>query len=259
MKKKVININLTKLIILIILLIVWISSIIKIIKWNKDNKDNEFIRNEIQQIIIKTNENQGDTNTTNNNLSDSSGLYSVDFNSLKKINPDAVAYLEVNGTNITYPVVKSTDNSYYLLHNFNKEYNSSGWIFADYRNKFDGTDKNLIIYGHNVKDNSMFGSLKNILTKEWYDNEKNYNIKLATEGKNEAYRVFSVYQIEEEDYYIQTKFKNSESFSSFIKTLQKRSIKNFNEQISAEDNILTLSTCANNNKYRIVLHAKKVN
>lgn len=138
MEKKVININLTKLIILIILLIVWISSIIKIIKWNKDNKDNEFIRNEIQQIIIKTNENQGDTNTTNNNLSDSSGLYSVDFNSLKKINPDAVAYLEVNGTNITYPVVKSTDNSYYLLHNFNKEYNSSGWIFADYRNKFDG-------------------------------------------------------------------------------------------------------------------------
>ena len=104
----------------------------------------------------------------------------------------------------------------------------------------------------------MFGSLKNILTKEWYDNEKNYNIKLATEEKNETYRVFSVYQIEE-DYYIQTKFKNSESFSSFIKTLQKRSIKNFNEQISAEDNILTLSTCANNNKYRIVLHAKKVN
>lgn len=142
---------------------------------------------------------------------------------------------------------------------FNKKYNSSGWIFADYRNKFDGTDKNLIIYGHNVKDNSMFGSLKNILTKEWYDNEKNYNIKLATEEKNETYRVFSVYQIEEEDYYIQTKFKNSESFSSFIKTLQKRSIKNFNEQISAEDNILTLSTCANNNKYRIVLHAKKGN
>ena len=142
---------------------------------------------------------------------------------------------------------------------FNKKYNSSGWIFADYRNKFDGTDKNLIIYGHNVKDNSMFGSLKNILTKEWYDNEKNYNIKLATEEKNETYRVFSVCQIEEEDYYIQTKFKNSESFSSFIKTLQKRSIKNFNEQISAEDNILTLSTCANNNKYRIVLHAKKVN
>lgn len=259
MKKKVIYINLTSLIILIISLIVLISSIIKIINWNKDNKNNELIQNEIKQTAIITDEEQIDTNTTDNSIDLNTESYSIDFNALKLLNSDTVAYLDVNGTNISYSVVKSTDNNYYLSHNFSKEYNSSGWIFADYRNKFDGTDKNLVIYGHNVRNNSMFGSLKNILNEEWYNNEENYNIRLLTEGNDEIYRVFSVYQIEAEDYYIQTKFKNDASYNSFINTLKKRSIKDFNEQISSEDSILTLSTCANNNKYRVVLHAKKIN
>lgn len=105
----------------------------------------------------------------------------------------------------------------------------------------------------------MFGSLKNIINEEWYNNEENYNIIFITENENEIYRVFSVYKIEVEDYYIQTQFSSSKKFGDFVKTLKERSIKNFNEEVSAEDNILTLSTCANNNKYRIVLHAKKIN
>lgn len=145
-----------------------------------------------------------------------------------------------------------------MTHNFNKEYNSSGWIFTDYNNKVDDTDKNLVIYGHNVKDNSMFGSLKNIMNEEWYNKEEHYNILFMTENTNAIYRVFSVYKIEVEDYYIQTEFDSNKSFDNFVKTLKDRSIKNFNEEVSAKDNILTLSTCANNNKYRIVLHAKKL-
>lgn len=247
-KENVIYISLVSLLMLITFIILLVLSVTKINEWKKDNKKNEFIKAEIQEaVIIQDNDNVKEEQT-----------YKVDFAALKEINSDVVGWLEVPGTNVKYSVVKTSNNDYYLKHNFNKEYNSSGWIFADYNNKVDDTDKNLVIYGHNVKDNSMFGSLKNILNEEWYNNEDNYNIKFITENSNELYKVFSVYKIEVEDYYIQTEFSSSKTFDNFVKTLKKRSIKNFNEDVSAEDNILTLSTCANNNKYRIVLHAKKV-
>mgnify|MGYP003299650308 CR=1 FL=1 len=250
MKKNenVIYISLVSLLMLITFIILLALSITKINEWKKDNKENNFINAEIQEstIIQKDNNVEGES------------TYKIDFSALKEINSDVVGWLEVPGTNVKYSVVKANNNDYYLTHNFNKEYNSSGWIFADYNNKVDGTDKNLIIYGHNVKDNSMFGSLKNIINEEWYNNQENYNITFMTENTNEIYRVFSVYKIEVEDYYIQTKFDNSKAFGNFVKTLKERSIKKFDEEVSAEDNILTLSTCANNNKYRIVLHAKKV-
>ncbi len=157
-----------------------------------------------------------------------------------------------------YPVVKGTNNSFYLNHCFDKSNNSAGWIFADYRNKFDNTDKNIVIYGHNIRDGSMFGSMLNILNAKWYENEENTNITLYTENEKCIYKVFSVYKIKNEDYYIKTEFKNDNEFEGFIKNLKKRSIKDFNVDVSKDDNILTLSTCANNNKYRVVLHAKKV-
>ena len=155
-------------------------------------------------------------------------------------------------------VVKTTNNDYYLTHNFNKEYNSAGWIFADYKNKVDGTDKNLVIYGHNMRDDSMFGSLKWVINEDWYNNEDNKYITLITENETQVYEVFSVYQIEKEDYYIQTNFNTEKEFNTFAQTIKKRSKKDFNVDVNKEDNILTLSTCANNNKYRVVLHAKKI-
>lgn len=250
MKKNenVIYISLVSLLMLIIFIILLAVSITKINEWKKNNEENDFIKYEIQENAII----EDDDNTSGEDT------YKVDFLALKEINSDVVGWLEVPGTNVKYSVVKTSNNDYYLSHNFNKEYNSSGWIFADYNNKVDGTDKNLVIYGHNVKNNSMFGSLKNIMNKEWYDNEENYNIIFMTENTNEIYRVFSIYKIEVEDYYIQTEFDSSKTFGNFVKTIKERSIKNFDEEVSSEDNILTLSTCANNNKYRIVLHAKKV-
>lgn len=104
----------------------------------------------------------------------------------------------------------------------------------------------------------MFGSLKNILNSDWYDNEENTNITLYTENEKCIYKVFSIYKIESEDYYITTEFENDKKFEQFVNTIKKRSIKEFDIDVSESDNILTLSTCANNNKYRVVLHAKKI-
>ena len=226
-------------------LILIIFSSIKIYNWYKENKANEQILKDISNAIVVV-ENQKEEDK-----------YKIDFGELKKKNEDVVAWIKVNNTKIEYPVVKSKNNDYYLNHSFDKSYNIAGWIFADYRNKINEKDKNIIVYGHNRKDGSMFGSLKNILDEEWYNNDENRNIIFATEEKVSTYRVFSVYQVEKEDYYIQTEFKGDE-FEKFIEELKRRSKKDFDEEVDKDSQILTLSTCANNNKYRVVLHAVKV-
>ena len=243
-KKAILN-----LILYIILLSILIYSGIKIFKWYKDKTNNNKMVEQIKSTVIVEEKNEDENNKEK---------YTVDFSKLKKQNNEAIAWLKVNNTNIEYPVVKGTNNSFYLNHSFDKSSNSAGWIFADCRNKFDNTDKNIVIYGHNMRDGSMFGSMLNILNSKWYENEENTNITLYTENEKCIYKVFSVYKIENEDYYIKTEFKNDNEFEGFIKNLKKRSIKDFNVDVSKDDNILTLSTCANNNKYRVVLHAKKV-
>lgn len=228
----------------IVLIAVIIFSGIKIIEWIKSNKKNKDIMSEIKENVV-----------INNEMDSNNEEYKIDFAKLKQKNSDAIAWIKVNGTDIDFPVVKGTDNSYYLTHNFDKEKNKAGWIFADYRNKFDGTDKNIIIYGHNMKNGSMFASLKDVIKEEWYNNENNKYIALITENENCKYQVFSVYQIETEEYYLQTNISN---FKEFVEEIKGRSKKDFNVDIKETDSILTLSTCADNTKYRVVLHAVKV-
>lgn len=181
--------------------------------------------------------------------------YKVNFQELKSKNEDTVAWLKVNGTDVEYPIVQGKDNDYYLTYSFDKTYNKAGWPFIDYKNKLDGTDKNIIIYGHNRRDGSMFESLKKILTDEWANNEENRKVVFITEKEKTMYEVFSTYKIEVEDYYLQTK---PEDFENFVNSLKKRSTKDYNVSVGKDDQILTLSTCADNSQYRIVLHAKKI-
>lgn len=240
--------NFIYIIVLLIFITLFIISTKEIVKWYINNQNNKKIQEEIsQEIIIDEKENKEEDK------------YKVNFKALKDKNPDTVGWLKVNGTKIEHTIVQANDNDYYLTHNFEKEYNSAGWIFADYKNKFDGTDKNIVIYGHNMRDNSMFGSLKDVIKEKWYNNEENYKIIFITENEPSIYEVFSVYQIENEDYYIQTNFRNNTIFEEFINTIKSRSVKNFEIEVTKEDTILTLSTCANDNRYRVVLHAKKIN
>ena len=226
--------------IMLVCVIIMIYSVFNIVMWYIDNKKNEEIQEEISEIIDNTSEDKN----------------AIDFKTLKEKNKDIVAYLKVNNTNIDYVVVKGNDNKYYLKHNLYKEYNRAGWIFMDYHNKLDGTDKNIVIYGHNTRSGNMFGTLRNIVTKEWYENTDNHIINLVLEDKVLTYHVFSTYTIKVEDYYINTIFKNNSEFDKFIKTLKKRSVYNYGIEVSGEDSILTLSTCTGNGKSRMVLHAK---
>ena len=233
------------LIIELIFIVIMTISAIKIYLWCRENKKNQKLISEIsQKITIEINQDNGKKE------------YIVDFKELKQINPDTKAWIKVEGTDIEFPVVQTTNNEFYLTHSFDKTYNSAGWIFMDSTNRLDNTDKNIVIYGHNRRDSSMFGTLKNVLNEEWYNNEQNTKITFITENEKYIYKVFSVYKVAVEDYYIKTNF-NEEEFEYFIKTIKSRSIKKFETEVTKEDTILTLSTCDDNNKYRIVLHAKE--
>lgn len=92
---------------------------------------------------------------------------SVDFNKLQRVNEDLVYYLVIEGTKIKYPVVQGKDNDYYLKHMFNKEKNLGGSIFLDYRCDKNPSQGYSIIYGHRMKDDSMFGTMDKFLNREY--------------------------------------------------------------------------------------------
>ena len=244
--------NTIAFIIIVIGIVIAIYSSYNIIKWYLSNKENAQIKEKIQEnIIVEKVENPKDEEEIVEK-------YQIDFKSLKEQNNETVGYIKVNNTNIDYVVVQHSDNSYYLKHNFKKNNNSAGWIFVDYHNNLDETDKNIVIFGHNTRDDSMFGTLKNTLDKNWYKNKDNYKIVFATEKDTYYYQVFSNYSIKPEDYYIKTKFENDSDFNSFVKKIKSRSIYNYGVDVSEKDKILTLSSCIDRGSKRIVLHAKLI-
>lgn len=252
--------------ILILSIIIAILCILKIFFWNQDNKTIDKITEDINNDKI-VQETQTDTAENINPPEDKSDDYwdyikmdmmSVDFNELKKKNDDTVGFIKVNGTNVNYPIVQTNDNSYYLNHAFDKSKNSAGWVFADYRNNMVNFDKNTVIYGHSRSNQTVFGSLKKVLNKSWYNNKNNHIIKLSTPTENTLWQIVSIYTIKPESYYITTKFSDSQ-FNTFINTIKKRSEINFSGGLTKNDKILTLSTCADvAGTTRLVIHAKLI-
>lgn len=256
-------------IIILISLIVLIFSIYKIITYkideNEINNQLNIIENNVIIQEIKEKDKieiieQKEDIPKNNPYWDyiNMNLIDVNFNELKSINDDVKGWITVNGTNINYPFVQAKDNKYYLNHAFNKSYNSSGWVFLDYRNDLSNfNDKNTIIYAHSMKNKTMFGSLRNILSSNWLKNSNNYVIKLSTEYENTLWQIFSIYHIPTTSSYIQTSFIDENEFNEFINMIINRSAHNFNTKVTSNDRILTLSTCYNNTE-KMVLHAKLI-
>ncbi len=240
----------------------------KIFFWNKDNKQ---IEKEVEEINKITNIEDVPVDEEKEELVNSPQddpnndywsyvklpLINVDFNELKNKNKDTVAFLKVNGTNINYPVVQTNDNKYYLSHSFNKKANDAGWVFLDYRNNIDKLQDNTIIYAHGRLDKTMFGSLKNIFSNNWYKDTDNYVINLSTPSENTLWQVISVYKIPTETYYLTTNFGTEKSHQKFIDTIISRSKYDFGASVNTNDKILTLSTCYNDRE-KVVLHARLI-
>lgn len=181
----------------------------------------------------------------------------VNFNELLAKNSDTVGWIKVEGTKVNYPVVQSENNDYYLSHAFNKKKNAGGWIFADYRVDFEDFGKHTIIYGHNMNNKTMFGSVPQMLNSSYLKNSDKYYIKISTPTCNTVWKLFSIYTIVPETYYLKTNFRTY-SFEEFINTIKGRSVYNFNTDITPDDKILTLSTCDNTGTKRVAVHAKMI-
>ena len=184
-------------------------------------------------------------------------IINVNFNELLQKNPDTVGWIKVNGTKVNYPVVQTTDNSYYLKHDYKKNKNAGGWVYADFRADFVNFEKNTIIYAHNLTNRTMFGSLVETQKSYWYNNPDNRYIKISTPTSNSVWAIFTTYTIEPTTDYLRTSFENHD-YQEFLNKMRSRSIYEFGIDVGSDDKILTLSTCNDSGTKRIVVQAKMV-
>mgnify|MGYP002858443452 CR=1 FL=1 len=218
----------------IIFVLLIILSLFGLLSWRVDNKN-------IDKIVIKEKE----------YLKEEDNGYLLEEEILED-NKYTIGWLKVSGTRIDYPVIKYKDNDYYLNHDFYNKKNSAGWIFMDYRNKLD--DQNIIIYGHHRKDGIMFGDIDKLMKKKYYDSNDG-KILLVINDENIYYQIFSVYKAESNSNYNQPNYDN---FKEILDELKNRSSIKFDSNLDDVEQIITLVTCHDNNKDRLVVHAYKI-
>lgn len=201
----------------------------------------------------------------NENTSDAGGqnqaawaVPAINFEELTKINEDIIGWLAVENTNISYPLLKSKDNQDYLKLAANKVKNNGGSIFLDCRNQVDFKDQHTIIYGHNMKNGSMFGGLKQFVEGDYWKNHSRFYI-IKPEGALE-YEVFSAYQTRADSAAYVLDFSGNLSFAAFVDLAKEHSQVETSVSVSENDRIVTLSTCTNKEQMgRYVVHGKLVN
>ena len=212
-----------------------------IICWFIDNQETKKQIQQLQELV-----------EVDSNLDSSESILSVDFSSLLKKNKEVKGWIKVFNTNINYPFVQHTNNSYYLNHSFDMSQNNAGWIFLDYRNNIDELDTNTIIYGHGRVDGTMFGSLKKILTEEWLNDSNNYTINIYLPSTTYVFKIFSAYHVDTTDDYLKTSFNSVREYGEFLKMIKNRSSYLFPSDVNVDDKIITLSTCYNDREKMVV-------
>jgi len=185
--------------------------------------------------------------------SETSALPEVNFTALREVNPDIVAWLYLEGTPLNLPVVQGTDNHFYLNHLFDGTRNAAGTLFVDYENSPHFRDSNTIIYGHNMRDGSMFGTLIKYSSQEFF--EQNPTMLLLTPTANYKLELFAGYTTNTLANSWQKQFENSTEFEEWVAGRISRS--DFVSSItpSFTDRLVTLSTCSyafNNARYVLV-------
>ncbi|WP_368986655.1 class B sortase [Caldifermentibacillus hisashii] len=181
------------------------------------------------------------------------------FTELLQINKDIVGWIEVPDTLISYPILQSDNNEFYLSKNYRKENSRAGSIFMDYRNDVKNMGKNTILYGHRMKDQSMFAQLNKYLDSAFF--ERHRMIYFDTLYERYDAEIFSVYTTTTDFYYIETDFSSDQDFLTFIQQVKDRSLYQTAVEIGPTDKIITLSTCDYSypgNEGRLVVHAKLI-
>lgn len=178
----------------------------------------------------------------------------IDFTQLLSVNSDIVGWLRIRALDISYPVVQGKDNDYYLHRTFEKTDNFAGCLFVNSYNMGDFTDQNTIIYGHNMKNGSMFGKLKNFSDPEVF--KKSRYFWIFTQDFIYQYRIFSASVVDKTGLTYQISFTDDE-FDQFISRAYSNSVvDNQGVTVTKEDRIVTLSTCTGDDSTRFVVMGK---
>ena len=183
----------------------------------------------------------------------------VDFDKLKSVNEDVVGWIYVDALpDISYPIVKGKDNQTYLHQTYEKNYNFAGTIFVDYENSGDFSDCNTLVYGHNMKNGSMFGHLKKFREDDKLYKQDKY-FWILTPERNYRYEIITAYTtgVNSDTY---TLFKGpGEEFGKYLETIKGYSeIQTDDTDLTIKDRIVTLSTCTGNESTRFVVQGKRV-
>ena len=166
---------------------------------------------------------------------------SVDFASLQAQNPEAAGWIYCPNTVINYPIAHTEDNFTYLNHLLSGEQNANGTIFIDCQNAKDFSDKNTLIYGHNMNDGSMFASLRNYRDAAYYPEHP--CLYISTPDKNFRLDLFAGLVTEPDSYVYARQFDEEEQFLAYIESAKAESTFQSDVEVGIEDQICVLSTC----------------
>jgi SrtB family sortase len=190
-----------------------------------------------------------------------SRLPSVDFDALAEVNPDIRAWLLCEDTAINYPIVQGEDNDYYLRRLYDGTSNKSGCLFADYENAGDFSNRNTIIYGHNMLDGAMFSSLTQYQDGAYY--EAHPEMLLATPDGNYVIELFAAFVASPAESGTDTSpwelaWESDTDYTAWQAAMQGRSLFQSDVTLSKTDRVLTLSTCINSGRDRFIVMGKLV-
>ena len=186
-------------------------------------------------------------------------LPTVDFDALRETGPDIIGWLTLPDTAINYPVTQTDDNEYYLHHLYDGTYNKTGCLFADYENKEDFSDRNTIIYGHNMRDGSMFATLNEYDEQSYFDGHP--QMYLVTPGGGYVVEIFTAFVAKPSESGSETSpwrlnFKDDGAYTTWLSEMADRSVIETDVTVTSSDKALTLSTCTPGGASRFIVMGK---
>ena len=179
----------------------------------------------------------------------------IDFAGMRAVNEDVIGWIQIYDTPVDYPLLDADDNKHYLNRTYDGQWSGYGSIFIEPRNNSDLNDRHLVIYGHNMINDSMFGSLPEYKNQAYYDAHD--KIRVCMPDKDMEYQIFSAYtaHVDSATYYMS--FTDDAQFKEMIDHMKVNSVIQSDIMPDTDDQILTLSTCtpAGAKKYRFVVNA----
>ena len=185
----------------------------------------------------------------------------INFKELQQENPDIYAWIRIPDTKIDYPVVQSvSDDTYYLNHTIEKKEGLPGSIYSESQNAQDFSDPNTVLYGHNMRNGSMFGSHKEYKSEDFYKTGNNDTFYIYTEDSVKTYKIFSVHNTASDSDIYTFNFSSDSYMLEFASRWQKESLYDTGVDISNTTQIVTLSSCEETDyNERLVIQGALVN